>query len=224
MPGTSGGKWVLPTLVVLVVPYYLNDFANIFLRDWRLWLLVDYLLLKLLPGLYLCWLLHRRLLRAADLGLRRQPLLPFVVTATALSLVAVVLDQNAYRWLAEVPGYPPLGQIPPITSPFWAWFDLTVGLFAVGFFEELVFRGYLGYLLPRYCAHPALIVLSSSLAFGLIHWSHGLHAVLVTACIGAIFMLVYRRTHSLAAPVAAHFVVNFVAYSGVLPLSWFRLF
>jgi membrane protease YdiL (CAAX protease family) len=58
----------------------------------------------------------------------------------------------------------------------------------------------------------------------MIHWSHGFHTVLVTTVIGALFMMVYLRTRSLVVPVAAHFIVNFIAYSGVVPLGWFQIF
>lgn len=217
-------RWLLPTLALLCLPYYFNDFANIYLHDWRLWLSIDYLALKVVPGFYLLWLLRRRYLRAADLGLRRQSFVSFLVTTVILSLLAVVIDQNAYRWLAALPGYPSLGSIPLIDNPFWKWFDLTVGLLAVGFFEEVVFRGYLAHVISRFTTHPAVILPISALAFGLIHWSSGLHAVLVSAGIGTLFMIAYLRTRSLAAPIVAHFVVNFVAYAGVLPPAWFRLF
>jgi hypothetical protein len=29
-------------LILLVSPFYLNDFASIFIKDWRLWLFIDY--------------------------------------------------------------------------------------------------------------------------------------------------------------------------------------
>ena len=67
------------------------------------------------------------------------------------------------------------------------------------------------------------IVALSSTAFGLIHWSAGLHAVLITAVIGALFMTVYARTRRVAPIIGAHFVVNFVDFAGVVPESWFRL-
>lgn len=224
MQQRSGDHWVLPTVLLLFVPYYLNDFANIHVRSWQVWLLIDYLLLKVLPGLYLFWLVRRRLLKPSDLGLRGLPLPAFAVLTLLLGLLCVLIDQNAYRWLAALPGYPAAGGIPAIDDPFWRWFDLTIGLLAVGFFEEVVFRGYLGYLLGRVLTHPLPIVLLSAPVFGLIHWSHGLHTVLVTSLIGALFMAVYLRTRSLAVPVAAHFIVNFVAYSGLVPPGWFQIF
>jgi membrane protease YdiL (CAAX protease family) len=134
------------------------------------------------------------------------------------------MDQNLYRLIAKLPGYPPLGGMPAIPSPFWNWVDLTIGLLAVGVFEELVFRGYLHTFILRYTESPVAIVVVSSIAFGLIHWSLGLHAVLVTAVISSIFMIAYLRTRSLPAIMLAHFMINFIDFAGVIPKSIFRLF
>ena len=38
--GTTGLHILV--LVLLVSPFYLNDFASIFIKDWRLWLFIDY--------------------------------------------------------------------------------------------------------------------------------------------------------------------------------------
>ena len=95
---------------------------------------------------------------------------------------------------------------------------------AVGVFEELVFRGYLHAFILKYTESPVAIVVVSSIAFGLIHWSLGLHAVLITAVISSIFMIAYLRTRSLPAIMLAHFMINFIDFAGVIPKSIFRLF
>ena len=71
-------------------------------------------------------------------------------------------------------------------------------------------------------ASPAAIVVISAVAFGLIHWSSGLHTVLITMAIGAGFMVVYLRTRSAPALMLAHFAVNFIDYAGVIPKSIFK--
>ena len=55
----------------------------------------------------------------------------------------------------------------------------------------------------------------SSFAFGLIHWSLGLSAVIHTAIIGAVFMACMWKTRSVLPTVVAHFCVNYVAFSGI---------
>ena len=112
--------------------------------------------------------------------------------------------------------------MPAIHSDGWNRFDLSFGLLFVGVLEELVFRAYACTAIRRYTDNPAAIVAVSAIAFGLIHWSLGFTAVLVTAVIGAMFMAVYLRTRSAPALMLAHFVVNFVDFAGIIPKSVFR--
>jgi len=221
-PSTKA-KWVL-ALILLAGPFYLNDFASIFIRDWRWWLGVDYVGVKLFPALVALWLVRSGTLRPADFGLRVQRAPSFLVTFLAAALVGTVIDQNGYALLAGLPGYPALGGMPAITSPLWDGVDLTLGLLAVGIIEELVFRGFLHSFLSRCQVSAAAIVAISAVAFGLIHWSQGLHAVVITASIGAIFMLAYRRTRALPAVMLAHFTVNFIDFAGIIPKTLFKLF
>lgn len=210
-------------LVLLASPFYLNDFANLFIKDWRLWLLIDYLAVKLLPLAAICWLLGSRRLQRAQFGLVWQAPLPFIVTFMLLVVAGTLLDQNAYTLVASWPGYAALGGMPAITSPAWNWVDLTLGLLLVALLEELVFRGLAHAALSRITDQPLVIAVVSGLAFGLIHWSGGAHAVMVTTVIGMVFMAVYLRTRSLPALVLAHFVVNFIDFAGVIPKAVFKL-
>lgn len=210
-------------LILLAGPFYLNDFASIFIRDWRLWLFVDYAAVKLFPALVVLWLIRSRQMRPAAFGLKAQGVSSFLVTFLVVTLVGTVIDQNGHALLADLPGYPALGGMPAITSPFWNGVDLTLGLLAVGIMEELIFRGFINHFLRRYTTNPAAIVAISAAAFGLIHWSQGLNAVLVTAVIGAVFMLAYLRTRSLLAIMLAHFMINFIDFAGVIPKAIFKL-
>ena len=88
----------------------------------------------------------------------------------------------------------------------------------------MVFRGYMYAFLQRYTRSALAIVPISSVAFGLIHWGLGLHAVVVTSIIGALFMVAYLRTRSLPAIMLAHFAINFIDFSGVIPTSIFKFF
>lgn len=209
--------------MALLAPFYLNDFANLHVRDWRLWLLIDYLGVKLLPLLVVAWLLRSRRLRPTDFGLRAQPLGEALLTFVLVTLIGTLIDQNGGRWLATVPGFPALGGMPVITSPLWNGIDLSLGLLLVGVCEELVFRGYLHTLLRRFTTKRWLIVVISSAAFGLIHWSLGFPAILTTALIGAVFMGAYLITAALPAIMLAHFAINFIDFAGVIPRELFRL-
>ena len=161
-------------------------------------------------------------MRASEFGLARQPLLSFLAAFLLVALVGTLMDQNAYKLIEKLPGYPALAGMPEIASPVWNWIDLTLGLVAVGALEELVFRGYMHTFLSRYTQSRFAIVFISSVAFGLIHWSAGLHVVLVASAIGAVLMLAYMSTKSLPAIMLAHFAVNFIDYAGVIPKSLFK--
>lgn len=210
-------------LILLVSPFYLNDFANIFIKDWHLWLFIDYVGLKLFPFAVMLWLIRSKNMRPAEFGLTTQSVPSFFVVFLVVSLIGTVIDQNAYQLITKLPGYSPLGGMPAITSPAWDWIDLTLGLLLVGIIEELVFRGFMHTFISRYTENSFAIVAISSVAFGLVHWSLGLHTVLITSIIGAVFMMVYLRTRSLPAIMFAHFAINFIDFAGVIPKSIFKL-
>ena len=210
-------------LALLTIPFYLNDFSSIFVKDWRIWLLIDYVGVKVFPLLVVMWLLTRKMMAPVDFGLTKQSISSFVVLFVVVTMFGIVVDQNGYLILDSFPGYAPLGSMPTISSHTWNWVDLTLGLLLVGIVEELVFRGYMYTFLFRLTQDRFKIVVISSVLFGLIHWSLGLHGVIVTSIIGAIFMYAYMRTLMLPPIMLAHFAVNFLDFSGVLPKSIFQL-
>ena len=210
-------------LILLVSPFYLNDFASIFIKDWRLWLFIDYAGVKLFPFVVTLWLIRSKKMRLTEFGLTIQSIPSFFIAFVVVVLVGTVIDQNGYQLITKLPGYPPLGCMPAIKSPVWDWIDLTLGLLLVGIFEELVFRGYMHTFISRFTKSSFAIVAISSVAFGLIHWSLGLHVVLITSIIGAVFMVVYMRTRSLPPVMLAHFAINFIDFAGVVPKSIFKL-
>lgn len=213
----------IPALILLVSPFYLNDFATIFIKDWRLWLFIDYVGVKLFPFVVTLWLIRSKKMRPVEFGLTTQSMPSFLVVFLVVALVGTVIDQNGYQLITKLPGYSPLGSMPAITSPVWNWVDLTLGLLMVGVFEELIFRGFMHTFIIKYTENSLAIVVISSVAFGLIHWSLGLHVVLITSIIGAVFMIAYLRTQSLPAIIFAHFAINFIDFAGVVPKSIFKL-
>ncbi|MBL7213547.1 MAG: CPBP family intramembrane metalloprotease [Desulfobacteraceae bacterium] len=222
---TKGGNglYVL-TLILLCLPFYLNDFSNIYVTDWRLWIFIDYTSVKLFPFLVVFWLISTRRMRPSEFGLISQPVIPFLTVFLIGTLAVTFIVQNGYLILNWFPGYPHLGEMPEIKSPLWRWIDLTIGLLMVGIFEELVFRGYLYTFITRYTRRPWIIIGISAIVFGFIHWSEGLDSVILTAAAGAVFMLLYLQTLSLPAIMLAHFMVDFIEFANIIPKSIFRLF
>lgn len=211
-------------LILLAAPFYLNDLSSIFIKDWRWWIFTDYVSVKLFPMVVIAWLIAHKKMKPGEFGLNPQQALPFVMVFLTVSLTGTLIDQNAYKLIAGLPGYSSLGGMPVIKNGAWDWADLTFGLLMVGVFEELVFRGFMCTYLERYTRKNIVIVLVSSIAFGLIHWSGGLHVVFVTSLIGAVFMTAYLKTRSLPAIMLAHFVINFIDYANVIPKSIFKFF
>jgi len=209
-------------VALLASPFYLNDFANMVVKDWRWWLIIDYVGVKLFPFTFVLWLIYSKKMRASEFGLKTQSTLSFLAVFLIVALAGTIIDQNGYPLIAKLPGYPPLGGMPAITDPSWNWVDLTFGLLMVGICEELIFRGFLYTFISRYTKDSCAIVVISSVAFGLIHWSLGLHVVLITSTIGAVFMIAYLRTQSLPAIMLAHFAINFIDFAGIIPKSIFK--
>jgi len=214
----------LAVLVVLAAPFYLNDFASIYVKDWRWWLAIDYVAVKLFPLAVVAWLITSGRMQLAEFGLTVQTTPAFLATFFVAALAGTLIDQNAYDLLKALPGYAPLGAMPVIPNDGWNRFDLGVGLLLVGVMEEMVFRAYAHTVISRYTVSPVAIVAISAVAFGLIHWSLGLLTVLITAVIGALFMIIYLRTRSAPALMLAHFAVNFIDFAGVIPKSIFKFF
>jgi len=211
-------------LAFLCVPFYLNDFSNIWISNWRLWILIDYIGVKFFPFAVIYGLIRSNKMTVEDFGLTRVSYIRFGTVFLIATLAGVFIDQNGYLIADIFPGYLSLGRMPAITNPLWKWIDLTVGLLMVGISEELVFRGYLRTFLSRYTNNMFIIVAISAFAFGFIHWSSGLHTVLITSIIGAVFMTIYMRTGSLFAVILAHVAINFIDFADVIPKTLFRFY
>ena len=209
--------------LLLVGPFYLNDFASIFVKQWQLWLCIDYVAVKLFPLLVILWLIQSKKMKPTGFGFTTQTISLFFGVFLIVAIAGTIIDQNGYRLLEKLPGYPSLGGMPVIENTVWNWIDLTLGLLLVGVVEELVFRGYMHTFLRKFTKRWSLIVVVSAVIFGFIHWSLGFHAVLITALIGAFFMMVYLYTRALPPIMLAHFVINFTDFSGVVDKSIFKV-
>jgi membrane protease YdiL (CAAX protease family) len=218
----GAGAGLLFWTLLLLLPFYINDLADIYVGDWRLWLLIDYTAVKLLPLLILTWLIHTNRLTPEALGISGLPAASFAAVCYAAVLSGIFIDQNTMLLIGLVPGHARLGAMPEIANPLFARIDLTLGLMMVALCEELVFRGYLFALLRRFTNHSGAIVIVSAAAFGLIHWSGGIHRVVATGLTGAIFMMLYIRSRSLHPLIVAHFIIDFIDFSGLVPTDIFR--
>jgi len=82
--------------------------------------------------------------------------------------------------------------------------------FSSGICEELVFRGFMAFLLLAVFPEIPifLIVLMPNVLFGIGHLYQGWQGVIQTAVVGAIFMCLFLVTNSLIPVMVLHFIIN----------------
>jgi membrane protease YdiL (CAAX protease family) len=204
-------------LICIAVPFYLNDFANIFIPHWGHWLAIDYLFAKTYPLLGLAYLISTNRITWSQVGLTGQKPISFTVVFLMGTLSVLFILENDSLVSRFVSGYTALGWMPAITDPFWYQFDLYAGLMLVAIVEELIFRGLFCFVIEKYTRNPVFIVCFSAIAFGLIHWSAGFSDVAAAVLAGVVYMALYIRTRSLPAIILSHFVVDWVIFSRLIP-------
>ena len=202
--------------LLICVPFFLNDFSNIFLYDhYKLWLLIDYVFTKILILGYVFYLLHKGVFSCHDLGLRGLKLKDFLFWTVFMSVVGLFFDQIGGKIFELILPITQLGNFPKISNSFIYKIDLYGGLILVGFVEEIVFRGIAFTVLYEKFNSIFKVFIFSSVIFGLIHWSLGVGSIINTTIIGLVFMVARWRTKSIFPLVLAHFIVDYVVFSGV---------
>ena len=87
------------------------------------------------------------------------------------------------------------------------WVGVLLALLPAAALEELLFRslplGGLGWLLS-----PWWMLWPLALVFGLLHWPQGGWGVVGTVFAGVVLSLLFLATHSIWAPIAAHYLMN----------------
>jgi uncharacterized protein len=210
----------LASFCLLVFPFLVNDFANIYVRDARLWLAIDYAFVKGLPLAVLWFLVRKGIFTWKELGLTAMPWKPFLVWSAILGAAGVALERMASRLAWLIVPYPALGRFPSIEDPRLYALDLTVGMFGVGFVEEIIFRGTAYASLRNLFRSSCPPVLVSSVLFALIHWSLGPAALVSTGIMGVFFMLAYLRVKNLWPLIVSHALIDFLLFSRFPLPSW----
>ena len=108
-----------------------------------------------------------------------------------------------------------LGEYPQPTGWLNA-FDLGFGLALVAASEEIIFRRYLRHALQPFLGEGILAFLTASFLFGAYHWWAGVGNVLLATVVGGLLMLMFRRSTALWPVVLAHYVVDLIAFAGLL--------
>ena len=158
-----------------------------------------------------------------DIGLRPMTFnFGFWFTAITLSLAGMLFIFSLYQIISlsvsakhkeaaekEYGSHPVLSTILPRSKKekrLWSLLSLSAGVC-----EEIIFRGFLLYLL--YAIFPDiplfLVILTTSTIFGLSHFYQRLQGVIGTALFGVFFMCLFLVTDSLILPIFLHFFYDF---------------
>ncbi len=200
--------WFVGALAILVA----SQVVRLFQTDAVLWTLCDYG--GRIGALALLWIIPS----ARSIAYQRRPLRIAWWETLLWMLGMIVLFCSVCQWIrhavdATIPGTK-LGSYPMLDGWFYL-FDLTFGLLLVAVQEEIVFRRCASEVLGTYWGQGAVTILLSSLLFAVYHWTTGLGSMTGIFVFGVYAMLFLRRTGALWPLVAAHFLTDFVRFSGL---------
>ena len=200
-------------MLLLVAPFYLNDFAFILLNGTYGVYLADYSTRILV--LFLCFLipLSRKIITAESTYIWRPDLaLSFVILLPILGRLIHHLLEIPVIKITDNTG---LFQFIIISDPFLYWLDLTFGLLLVAISEELVFRKFMLKFLEFLKLSYWKILFFSAMIFSLMHWSNGPGRILYCFVGGLIYMAAYYKIKRVWPLVLAHWIEDFIAFGGL---------
>lgn len=108
----------------------------------------------------------------------------------------------------------PFFKFPRYPNRLWLMIDLSFGLLLVAISEEIIFRGVVISWLKKHIKNHYQLVLISSSFFASIHWGGGLKQVVHTFFWALLPSHYYIKTRRLLPCVVAHFITNFLMFSG----------
>ena len=108
------------------------------------------------------------------------------------------------------------GCYPRIEDVFLFRLDMSFGLALTAVSEELAFRSVAKGIAERYLDRPTVLVVLTSVLFGLAHWSHGVPNVIATSLDGMILMVLFLRTGSILPSILAHYFINVLSFADAL--------
>ena len=139
-----------------------------------------------------------------------------------LGSLAVFLLLFAAVYAEQIFGYPFLERYfrfletsswPPIPDPTLRVADLSLGLLFAVFVEEVTFRKFLFAVIERWLPQRLPVIIISSAAFALIHFTSGVVDTMVNAFVSGIFLgVAYWTTRRLSICVASHYLIDFLVF------------
>jgi membrane protease YdiL (CAAX protease family) len=131
-------------------------------------------------------------------------------------IVGIVLVARLSRWLSLFinNAFPTmvLGVYPRLSG--WLYLiDLIFGLALVAVSEEIIFRRYARRVLQPYLGNGIAALAATSLVFGCYHWWVGLGSVVTATILGALLMLMFKRSVALWPVALAHYSVDIISFT-----------
>jgi uncharacterized protein len=208
--------------ILLVSFYILNDLFFIFADSYQSWMAIDYLTRIITLGL-IYWAYKKEIYPTEHFFFEKLSF--WRVSGVLLLFLGPILaiDQTLYSHFGDINRATRLFAYPAITNSTIEMLDLTIGLFVVAFSEEIIFRVYF-YRLFVSKLSPNMMVFLSALLFASIHWGTGALNVLVAFIWGAFAMVLFRRLKVIWPFIIAHFLYNYLSFSGVVDLNYWVLF
>jgi len=194
--------WVAATLVF--APFALKRLLELGEHGYVYWLAVDYGgHLVSLAGAFVAY-------RRGLLSPPRQSVGPLGSLVLTPVFLAVALAQIG-AWdpsVAKQLSVFTLSHYPHIGNASLKTIDLTLGLALVAVSQEVAFRRILFDLLGRRISDRAIIVVMSSITFGLYHVTYGVDHFAVASIYGLLFGTLYALTGRVWTCVAVHYVID----------------
>ncbi|MBT3586865.1 MAG: CPBP family intramembrane metalloprotease [Halobacteriovoraceae bacterium] len=212
--------------VLLLLPFFLNDLAYLFLiKDPVTAVVFDFVLRVFLIAI-IYFKYYKFGFSGVDLGLIRLPLknmIPwtlaflvaylFIITPLINSDFLIefartldVLVSAVWKGLFGIFFHP--YRYPLIEHPALVFFDLTVSLLLVAFTEEFVARSMAYKVLKDFNLGDKSVIFISAIIFALYHWGLGSLSVMATFCFGILAMWLFIKKRSLMPVVVLHYLTN----------------
>ncbi len=204
------------SIIVLLLPLLLNDTAVVGLSGvaWHWQWLVDLVVYPGVLSLLLWWYTRRGWidLRAYRLGRSNWLTDLFQATWPAFLLLAVcrlgvrrvlgvfVLPET-WHFSFTIPGNEP-----------WHLLVVVYAAVTAGFFEEIIFRGFVTARLGKLLGSPAWASLLSALLFAAVHWSQGLTGMLSALVFGLIIQAYYNSFRDMRRTIMVHVLYDLWAF------------
>lgn len=197
---------------LLYIPFLINDLFFINAYRYELWLFFDYFF-KLIVLYIVFYFINKKKFTLLDLGIKKLPFKVFIFWSILLSITGIFIDQYLYEMINNNIVSWKLFSFPQIENILVGKFDLVFGLLLTAISEEVVFRGVAVMLLASYFKNSFLLVLFSSVVFGLAHWGLGIPLILSAAIWGILPAISVMKTGSIYPAIVAHYLTNFIDFS-----------